>query len=283
MQRKLSATLCAASCWPRASPRPPRRPGTTGSRPARRQARPARRRRHRRPEAARLPDRRAGVGAERRQVRGLSADTALVGIDYRPATGDLYGLGDRGGVYVSTTGRPARRCVAPERAAPGHGFGVDFNPTVDRLRIVSDTGQNLRDNVDAEGTRSSTARSRTPARRRRPPRASQAPPTRTTTPIRTRRRRSSTSTPRSTRSWSSRRRTPDCSRPPASSADAATPAGFDIHSTSGAARPSAWRASRPSPAAAGPAYGIDLITGRAEGLGWFPRRHAVTGIAIPTE
>ena len=28
---------------------------------------------------------------------------------------------------------------------------MDFNPTVDRLRIVSDTGQNLRDNVDASG------------------------------------------------------------------------------------------------------------------------------------
>jgi hypothetical protein len=30
----------------------------------------------------------------------------------------------------------------------GTSFGVDFNPTVDRLRIVSDTGQNLRVNVD---------------------------------------------------------------------------------------------------------------------------------------
>ena len=33
----------------------------------------------------------------------------------------------------------------------GTAFGVDFNPTVDRLRIVSDTGQNLRVNVD-DGT-----------------------------------------------------------------------------------------------------------------------------------
>ena len=33
----------------------------------------------------------------------------------------------------------------------GPSFGVDFNPTVDRLRIVSDTGQNLRVNVD-DGT-----------------------------------------------------------------------------------------------------------------------------------
>jgi hypothetical protein len=33
-------------------------------------------------------------------------------------------------------------------ALAGTSFGVDFNPTVDRLRIVSDTGQNLRANVD---------------------------------------------------------------------------------------------------------------------------------------
>ena len=30
----------------------------------------------------------------------------------------------------------------------GSAFGFDFNPTVDRIRIVSDTGQNLRANPD---------------------------------------------------------------------------------------------------------------------------------------
>ena len=34
----------------------------------------------------------------------------------------------------------------------GTSFGVDFNPTVDRLRITSDTGQNLRANVDTGAT-----------------------------------------------------------------------------------------------------------------------------------
>ena len=33
-------------------------------------------------------------------------------------------------------------------ALEGTSFGVDFNPTVDRLRVISDTGQNLRVNVD---------------------------------------------------------------------------------------------------------------------------------------
>ena len=34
----------------------------------------------------------------------------------------------------------------------GISFGVDFNPTVDRLRVTSDTGQNLRVNVDTGDT-----------------------------------------------------------------------------------------------------------------------------------
>jgi hypothetical protein len=34
----------------------------------------------------------------------------------------------------------------------GTSFGVDFNPAADRLRIISDTGQNLRHNVSLGGT-----------------------------------------------------------------------------------------------------------------------------------
>jgi Domain of unknown function (DUF4394) len=86
------------------------------------------------------------------RISGLQTDSKLVGIDYRPATGALYGLGDRGGVYVVNpmSGR-ARLRARLNVALEGTRFGVDFNPTVDRLRIVSDTGQNLRANVD-DGT-----------------------------------------------------------------------------------------------------------------------------------
>ena len=31
-------------------------------------------------------------------ISGLVDDTSVVGIDYRPATGDLYAVGDKGGV-----------------------------------------------------------------------------------------------------------------------------------------------------------------------------------------
>ncbi len=82
-------------------------------------------------------------------IRGLSVDTSLVGIDFRPATGALVGLGDKGGIYtIDPTTAVASNRVQLSETLSGTSFGVDFNPTVDRLRVVSDTGQNLRVNVD---------------------------------------------------------------------------------------------------------------------------------------
>lgn len=83
------------------------------------------------------------------EVSGLSGDSALVGIDFRPATGELYGLGNAGGLYVIDTS-DARATFKSQLnvALSGGAFDIDFNPTVDRLRIVSDNGQNLRVNVD---------------------------------------------------------------------------------------------------------------------------------------
>jgi hypothetical protein len=87
------------------------------------------------------------------RIQGLVGDTAILGIDYRPATGELIGLGNAGGIYAisdrnATTTKKSQLSVA----LTGTSFGVDFNPTVDRLRIVSDTGQNLRANVDTGAT-----------------------------------------------------------------------------------------------------------------------------------
>ncbi len=86
-------------------------------------------------------------------IVGLVGDARLVGIDFRPATGQLYGLGDAGGVYtVQTTNAVATLQSQLDVALNGTSFGVDFNPTVDRLRVVSDTGQNLRINVATGAT-----------------------------------------------------------------------------------------------------------------------------------
>lgn len=93
----------------------------------------------------------------------IGGDTNLVGVDFRPATGfnadgtndggDLYGLGNAGGVYVIDlrTGQATLRSRL-NVALSGTSFGIDFNPVVDRLRIISDNGQNLRANVDTGAT-----------------------------------------------------------------------------------------------------------------------------------
>ncbi len=85
-------------------------------------------------------------------VNGLQVDTKLVGIDFRVQDGKLYGVGEAGGVYtLDTTNAVATLVNRLSVALSGTAFGVDFNPVADRLRIVSDTGQNLRHNVNAGG------------------------------------------------------------------------------------------------------------------------------------
>ncbi|MFJ9551742.1 DUF4394 domain-containing protein [Streptomyces erythrochromogenes] len=82
-------------------------------------------------------------------VTGLAGDTELVGIDYRVQNGLLYGVGNAGGVYtIDTSNAVATKVSQLSIALQGTAFGVDFNPAADRLRIISDTGQNLRHNVN---------------------------------------------------------------------------------------------------------------------------------------
>lgn len=86
-------------------------------------------------------------------VTGLADGERLVGMDVRPANGQLYALSSASKVYVidPQTGAAAlgRTLSVPLN---GTAFGVDFNPVVDRLRITSDTGQNLRANVNDGST-----------------------------------------------------------------------------------------------------------------------------------
>lgn len=81
-------------------------------------------------------------------VTGLQGGENVVGIDFRPATGELFAVGSNSRLYViNTTTAAATFVAALSTTLNGTSFGVDFNPTVDRLRIVaSPTGQNLRVN-----------------------------------------------------------------------------------------------------------------------------------------
>ncbi|WP_332875934.1 DUF4394 domain-containing protein [Massilia sp. S19_KUP03_FR1] len=96
-------------------------------------------------------------------VSGLAGGENLLGIDFRPADGLLYAVSSLGRVYTlngstgaatlkSTLAADATDTTLPFTALAGTSFGVDFNPVADRLRIVSNTGQSLRINVDTGAT-----------------------------------------------------------------------------------------------------------------------------------
>ncbi|MET0951887.1 MAG: DUF4394 domain-containing protein [Aeromicrobium sp.] len=84
-----------------------------------------------------------------------TADTRLVGIDFRVQNKNYYGVGDQGGIYtVTSKGNAVRvsQLTVPLSAEPNARFGVDFNPAADRLRVISSTGQNLRHDVNPTGS-----------------------------------------------------------------------------------------------------------------------------------
>lgn len=84
---------------------------------------------------------------ERKPVSGLAAGESLMGIDYRVARGVLYALSSAGRLYtVDTASGKLSPVNASATALPfaGGPIGFDFNPTVDRIRVVTPAGDNLR-------------------------------------------------------------------------------------------------------------------------------------------
>lgn len=82
-----------------------------------------------------------------RALQGLSPGERLLGIDYRVARGQLYGLGSTGQLYRINTATGQTEKIGTPAALPTEGateWGFDFNPTVDRIRVVNDAGFNLR-------------------------------------------------------------------------------------------------------------------------------------------
>ena len=79
-------------------------------------------------------------------ITGLQAGETLLGIDYRVAKDQLYALGSSGRLYTLNEDTAAATVVGMPFSVrlEGTQFGFDFNPTVDRIRVVSNTGQNLR-------------------------------------------------------------------------------------------------------------------------------------------
>ncbi|MGX7686360.1 DUF4394 domain-containing protein [Flectobacillus roseus] len=80
-------------------------------------------------------------------ITGLQTGESILGIDFRPVNGQLYALGSTSRLYLLNTSSGAATAVGTAPFATllsGASFGFDFNPTVDRIRCVSNTGQNLR-------------------------------------------------------------------------------------------------------------------------------------------
>ena len=88
-------------------------------------------------------------------ITGLQGGETILGIDMRPATGQLYALGSTSRLYTINMSNGVAAVVGTTQFAPllsGTSFGFDFNPTVDRIRVVSNTGQNLRLNPNTGST-----------------------------------------------------------------------------------------------------------------------------------
>lgn len=96
-------------------------------------------------------------------LMGLATNEQLVGIDLRPATGEVYGVGrnTKTGTLqlysidttlvvamASPVGTPfAPPALLPKQPKPVE-FGFDFNPTIDRVRLVADNDMNIVFNPD---------------------------------------------------------------------------------------------------------------------------------------
>lgn len=98
-------------------------------------------------------------------VSGIAVGQTIQGIDYRPATGTLYAFASNAGttgvpgsqsgqLYSINTSTGVATAAGPSfviASNPSNFFAVDFNPTVDRVRVIGSSGTNLRLNPGTGG------------------------------------------------------------------------------------------------------------------------------------
>jgi hypothetical protein len=80
-------------------------------------------------------------------VLGVTGQS-LTGIDFRPATGQLFGFNGSALFTLSTANGAATPVGGGIGQTVAGNVGFDFNPTVDRIRLVGQSGTNLRLNPD---------------------------------------------------------------------------------------------------------------------------------------
>ncbi|MBN9690421.1 MAG: DUF4394 domain-containing protein [Verrucomicrobia bacterium] len=78
-------------------------------------------------------------------ITGLMGGDTLLGIDFRPATGELWGISSTRLYTIDVhTGAATDRTGGTPFALTGNSIGFDFNPLVDRIRVVGIDDQDLR-------------------------------------------------------------------------------------------------------------------------------------------
>lgn len=81
-------------------------------------------------------------------VTGLAPGERLIGLDTRPANATVYALSSVGQLYTVDHESGRATPVGAKIALAGQAIGFDVNPVADLIRVVTDTGQNLRLNPD---------------------------------------------------------------------------------------------------------------------------------------
>jgi Domain of unknown function (DUF4394)/Calx-beta domain len=87
----------------------------------------------------------------RAPITGLAFGEAVIGIDFRPANGQLYGFTNYNRLVTINLASAVATIIANVPGLIGDEYDMDFNPTNDRLRIVNNRDQNYSVNPD-DGT-----------------------------------------------------------------------------------------------------------------------------------
>lgn len=89
-----------------------------------------------------LSFRSASPGTMLSSIAITGVDNSIGALDFRPLNGTLYGLGSDRVIYTINTMTGAATAVSGVLGLNGTSFAFDFNPTIDRLRIVSNANDN---------------------------------------------------------------------------------------------------------------------------------------------
>ncbi|MET9929171.1 DUF4394 domain-containing protein, partial [Streptomyces sp. NPDC006320] len=164
-------------------------------------------------------------------------------------------------------------------------FGVDFNPAANRLRVISDTGQNLRHNIDDNTAPPGTTTDGTLTNPTTPPSTAQGVTGAAYT-------NNDLNTATATTLFDIDPLTDRLSLQSPANAGNLTPtgnlgmdtgpdAGFDIYFSPKHGTNHGFATL--NTAGAAHLYAIDVLTGTARDLGTFPRHHQVTDLALPLD